>query len=62
MGGDRSATPVEAFDIVKTLRWSLDQLLKGKKWLLHRRHRLSSVCNVAGKLVEIITWVTVQVE
>lgn len=62
MGGDPSATLVEAFDKVKTLRRSLDQLLKGKKWLLDRGHRLSSVSNVAGKLVEIVAGVGVQVE
>ena len=59
---DPSATLVEAFDIVETLGRSLDQLLKGEKWLLCRGHRLSSVCNVAGKLVEIIARVTVKVK
>ena len=62
MGGDPSATPVEAFDVVETLRRILNQFLKGEKWILHRGYRLSSVRNVAGKLVEIITWIAVQVK
>ena len=62
MCGDGGATPVEPFHVVKSFRRILDQLFKGEKRFFDRFHRVASVGNVAGKLVEIIARVVVQVE